>query len=670
MPGKQTNGEIRIGFYVCHCGHNIGQTVDVKAVAAYAEKLPHVVVAREYKYMCSDPGQELIGEDVRASKLNRIIVASCSPLLHEHTFRTAVEKAGLNPFFFQMVNIRENVSWVHTDTAAATQKANDLVRAAVHRVAHHVPLEKKHVAIDPAVLVVGGGIAGIHAALTLANAGKKVTLVEREATIGGHMAKFDKTFPTLDCAACILTPKMSQVKNHPNITLWTYSEVASVEGFVGNYTVRVRRKPRYINEELCVGCMECIEKCVYKEGKTSDEFNVGLSKRKPVYIPFPQATPQVVLIDPEVCIEFKSGKCKKTCVEACDRDAIDFKQKETVEEIRVGTIILATGFKTFDARRVPVYGYGKYPNVYTSLEVERLVNASGPTGGELILRDGRRPKTVGIIHCVGSRDKNTNRWCSRTCCMYSLKLAHLLKEHTDAEVYNFYIDIRAAGKTYEEFYDKLLEENIHFIRGRVAEVTDWAVRPSEEGRLVIRAEDTMIGIVRRVPVDMVVLAVGMEPQTDAGDVRRLFNISCSTEGFFLERHPKLAPVDTFTDGIFIAGACQGPKDIPDSVAQAGAAAAQALALIDRGEIELEPNTAYVEAELCSGCKTCLGLCPYHAITRNEELKKAEINEALCKGCGTCVAGCPSGAIHQHLFEDDMIFSELSGLLEPQPADCC
>jgi heterodisulfide reductase subunit A2 len=670
MHGNGQNGPVRIGFYVCHCGHNIASIVDVKAVAEYVKSLSGVVVSCEYKYMCSDPGQELIQKDIKEHSLNRVIVASCSPLLHEHTFRAAVEKGGLNPYFFQMVNIRENVSWVHTDMKAATEKAKDLARAAVQRVFFHRSLETKHVKIHPDVLVVGGGIAGIHAALTLANAGKKVYLVERDPTIGGHMAMFDKTFPTLDCAACILTPKMSQVKNHPNITLWTYSEVEKVDGYVGNYKISVRRKPRYINEELCVGCMDCIEKCVYKEGKTPDEFNVGLSKRKPIYIPFPQATPQIVVIDPETCIEFKSGRCKKTCVEACDRKAIDFQQKEEIKEIEVGTVILTTGYQTFDATRVPFYGYGKYPNVYTSLEVERLVNASGPTGGELILRDGRHPKTVGIIHCVGSRDKNTNRWCSRTCCMYSLKLAHLLKEHTDAEVYNFYIDIRAAGKSYEEFYDKLLDENVHFIRGRVAEVSDWAVRSSEEGKLIIRAEDTLIGIVRRVPVDMVVLAVGMEPQADSQDVRRLFNISCSTEGFFLERHPKLAPVDTFTDGIFIAGCCQGPKDIPDSVAQAGAAAAQALILIDSGEIELEPNTAYVVQEECSGCRTCLTICPYNAISRDEAKQKAFINEALCKGCGTCVAACPSGAIKQNLFEDEMIFSEIDGLLKMESPACC
>lgn len=667
MNNGNGNSEVRIGFFVCHCGHNIAAMVDCVEVAEYVGKMPGVVLSRDYKYMCSDPGQELIQKDIQEFKLNRIVVASCSPLLHEHTFRTAVEAGGLNPFFFHMVNIREHNSWVHTDRKEATEKAKALARAAIRRVRHHRSLEVKRVAIHPDVLVVGGGIAGIHAALTLAKAGRKVYLVEREPSLGGHMAAFDKTFPTLDCAACILTPKMSEVGSHPNITLWTYSEVTQVDGYVGNYAVKVKRKPRFIDEDACTGCQECISTCVYKEPKFPDEFNHGLGKRKPVYISFPQATPQVVLIDPEVCLNFKRGlltdKCKKTCVEACgEKRAIDFTQKEITQEIKVGSIIVATGFRAFDAGRIPQYGYGTYPNVYTALEVERLVNASGPTGGEVVLRDGKRPEVVGIIHCVGSRDKKTNVWCSRVCCMYSLKLAHLLKEHTHAEVYNFYIDMRTPGKSYEEFYSKLLTEGVHFIRGRVGEVTDWAMTPEEEGKLVIRVEDTLAGFVRRIPVDMVVLATGLEPQPDAQDVRRLFNMSCGTEGFFLERHPKLAPVNTFTDGVFLAGACQGPRDIPDTVAQAGAAAMEALILIDRGYIEQEPNTAWVREEECSGCKSCIPLCPYTAITFDSIKEKAVINEALCKGCGTCVASCPSGSIGQHLFEDDEVFSEIDGIL--------
>lgn len=657
------NGDLRIGFYICHCGHNIGGVVDCAAVAAHIGRQPGVAISRDYRYMCSDPGQELIQQDIREHLLNRIVVASCSPLLHEHTFRRAVEAGGLNPFYFQMVNIREHDSWVHTDPGEATEKAKALALAAVRRVRHHRPLETTRVAINPDVLVVGGGIAGIHAALTLGNAGKNVYLVEREPSIGGHMAKFDKTFPTLDCAACILTPKMSAVRSHENITLWTYSEVAKVEGYVGNYTVTVRRRPRYVNEDLCIGCLECIKSCIYKEAKYPDEFNVGLSKRKPIYIPFPQAVPQVVVIDPERCLQFKTGKCKKTCIEACaDRKAIDLTQQEQLIQIKVGNIIVATGFKLFDAKRIPQYGYGTYPNVITSLELERLVTSSGPTGGEIVLRDGSRPKSVGFILCVGSRDMRTNRWCSRTCCMHSMKLAQLVREHTDADVTIFYMDIRAPGKGCEEFYDKSLKEGIQFVRGRVAEVTDWALSAEEEGKLVIRAEDTLAGLVRRIPVDMIVLAVGMEPQADAQDVRRMFNMSCGSEGWFLEKHPKLAPVSTFTDGVFIAGCCQGPKDIPDSIAQAGAAAAEAMALIDRGYIEQEPNTAYILEDECSGCKSCLPLCPYTAIAFDDVKLKARINPTLCKGCGTCVAACPSGSIKQNLFEDEQVFSEIEGVL--------
>ncbi len=661
-PMKKTNGEVRIGFYICHCGVNIASMVDVKIIQEYASSLPNVAISRDYKYMCSDPGQELIRQDIKEQKLNRLVVAACSPFLHEQTFRSAAMKAGLNPFYFQMVNIREHNAWVHTNRNEATEKAKDLIRAAIHRVNFHKPLERKRVPINPNAVVVGGGIAGIHTALSLANAGKHVYLIEREPTIGGHMAQFDKTFPTLDCAACILTPKMTAVRQHPNITLWSYSEVTKVDGFVGNYKVTVRRKPRYINEELCIGCLDCIEKCVYKEGKTPDKFNLGLSNRKPVYIPFPQAVPQLVVIDEETCIEFKSGKCKKTCVEACaDRNAINFNQKEEIKEIEAGTIVIATGFQTVDPKLIPYYGYGVYSNVYTSLEVERLINASGPTSGQVVLRNGTAPKTIGIIHCVGSRDENTNRWCSRVCCMYSLKLAHLIKERTEAEIYNFYIDMRSPGKSMEEFYNRVASEGVHFIRGRVADIFPEAT-DNQTGRLIVKAEDTLIGRMLKIPVDMVILSVGLEPNSDAQEVRRMFNITCSTEGFYLERHPKLAPVNTFTDGIFLAGCCQGPKDIPDTVAQAGAAACEALQLIDTGYVELEPNTAFVVEEECSGCRTCLTICPYNAITRDDIKNKAVINEVLCKGCGTCVATCPSGSIKQNLFEDEEILSEIKGIL--------
>ncbi len=654
---------MRIGVYICHCGSNIAGVVDVEELARFAQGLPHVALSRHYKYMCSDPGQELVKRDIIELNLNRIVVAACSPNLNEPTFRRAAESAGLNRFLVQMANIREQVAWVTEDKQAATLKAKAHLAAAIRRVAGHEPLQRQFVRIVPRALVVGGGIAGIEAALTLADAGKEVVLVERDPSIGGHMAMFDKTFPTLDCAACILTPKMTAVKLHPNIKMLTYSSVESVEGSVGNYHVKIRRKPRYIDESLCVGCMMCIDGCAFTRAKFPNPFDQGLGLRKPVWIPFPQAVPPIPVVDPEVCLQLARGKCKQGCVEACgERNAFRFDQQETIEEYDVGAIVIATGFKAFDPSAVPYYGYGKYPNVYTSLEVERLLNAGGPTSGKLTLRDGRTPRRVGIIHCVGSRDANYHPYCSRVCCMYAIKLAHLVREKTGAEVTNCYIDVRTPGKGFEEFYNRVQNEGVRFIRGKVADITPAANGAAAEGGLVMQVDDTLLGNIRQIPVDMVILAVALEPQTDANEVRRAFGISCSADGFFLEKHPKLAPVNTANDGVLLAGACQGPKDIPDTVAQANAAAAKALVLIDAGQIELEPNTAWVDEKMCSGCGTCLSLCPYKAIVRDEERKIAVIDQALCKGCGTCVAACPSGAAQQHLFSDDQVNEELEGLM--------
>ena len=1142
----------KVGVYVCHCGHNIAGKVDVERVVASAAAMPGVAVARDYKFMCSDPGQELIQRDIRDGLVNRVVVASCSPLMHGATFRRATEAGGISPFYSQMASIREHVSWVTADSGDATEKAEGLVAGAVQRVAVHEQLDRRRAPVHPDVLVVGGGIGGIHAALTLADAGKHVYLVEREPCIGGQMAKFDKTFPTLDCAACILTPKMVQVGQHPNIDLLSFSEVEQVSGYVGSFKVKVRRKARYINEDACTGCNLCVENCTW-DGILS-EFDHGLGTRPVAYKPFPQAVPAFPVIDragtsrctfscpagikahgyvslirkgeyekaynlvldatplvgslgracyaqceaectraglegplpirrlkrfiadahydggapaaikaappngkqvavvgsgpacltaawqlarngyrvkifeaapepggmlrlaipgyrlpasvverdignvtalgveiatgtrvgnleglrregydailvatgapvstrlgvpgedldgvvcglefleaakrgetatlkgkravivgggnvamdaartamrigaaeelsepeeimvtdaartawrlgaPEVTVAYRRGRaempaypeeveaaeqegtrfsfqvapvevlggehgrvsglrCVRTelgapdasgrrrpepvsgsefvipcevviaaiglrpdamtlaprlataadgtiqadpgtlqtdvpyvfaagdvvsgaldiahavgrgqraafmidrwlqgaeldpagfdtklpvagqadvlarqhparghldprapatrfaaapadfaelepplteaearygaercldcgvcsecgqCIAVCEADAIDLAMRDTEVELDVGAIIVATGYKPFDARRIPEYGYGKYPNVYTAPEVERLLNASGPTQGEIVLRNGGRPRTVGIIHCVGSRDARYNSYCSRVCCMYSLKLAHLIKERTGAEVYSFYIDMRTPGKGYEEFYEKVMREGVHLIRGRVAEVSDEADPPEAEGKLVLRAEDTLAGVVRQIPVDMVVLAVAMEPQADAEHMRRTLNISCGSEGFFTERHAKLAPVSTFTDGVFLAGACQGPKDIPDTVAQAGAAAAEALVLVDRGSVELEPSTAFVDAAKCSGCRTCIGLCPFGALSFDPESGVAVANEVLCKGCGVCVAACPAGAMQQHLFTDEQVLAELEGVLK-------
>jgi heterodisulfide reductase subunit A len=1106
--------EPRIGVYVCHCGSNIAATVDCETVADFARTLPSVVVARDYKYMCSDPGQNLIKEDIKNLELNRVVVASCSPRMHEPTFRRVCQEAGLNPYLFEMANIREHCSWVHEDGGMATEKANALVSAAVRKVYYHEPLEIKEVPVNPNVLVVGGGIAGIQAALTIANSEHKVYLVEREPSIGGHMAQLDKTFPTLDCSACILTPKMSLAGSHPYIELLTYSELEEVSGYVGNFRVKIRKKPRYVDIDKCTGCGECANGCPVE---IPSQFDLALANMKAIYRPFPQAVPNAFVIEkrgyppcraacpagvnaqgyialisrgkfkeavevvrrtmpfPAVCgrvcnrpceldcergkldepiairalkrfigdyerkvgrekaspvpktkeekiaiigsgpaglacaydliregypvtvfealpqaggllrygipeyrlpkevldneisyieelgLEIKtntpvgdlgqlfergykaiflatgaqashkmgipgedargvlhaldflkqadsgtkvsigkrvavvgggnaaidasrvasrlgaeevtivyrrsraempadkseieetehegikihflatpvkvlaqngalsgiecirmelgepdaSGRCRpvpikgseftlnvdnviiaigqavdkatlpkelaytgwgtlsvdpvtletnidgafaggdvvsgpagvieaiaagkeaalsidrylrgidlregrptaiervspvakegvqrkpragmpsldvekrlgsfaevergfdeKTaieeakrclncaacsecleCLKLCEAGAINHEMKEEIVEVEVGSIIVATGFQAFDPSPIYQYGYKRIDNVITGLEFERMINASGPTGGKVVLKDGREPEMVAIIHCVGSRDKNYHEYCSRVCCMYSMKFAHLIREHIpNSEVYEFYIDMRSFGKGYEEFYNRMLDEGVIFVRGRPAEVIP------QNGRLVVQCEDTLADCQRHIPVDLVILSTGLEPQPDADEVARLLKISRSADGFFLERHPKLEPVSTATDGIFIIGCCQGPKDIPDTVAQASAAAAEALAMISKGRVVIEATTAVVDEEHCSGCKTCVLLCPYGAISFDEEKKVAVINEALCKGCGTCAGACPSGAITSKHFTTEEILAQIEGVL--------
>ncbi len=650
--------EVRTGVYICHCGSNIAGTVDVAQVSQYAGGLDSVVIARDYRFMCSDPGQDLIKQDIKNLGLNRVVVASCSPQMHEPTFRRVCEDAGLNRYLFQMANIREHCSWVTEDHGEATEKAKALVRAAVRRVFYHQPLEVKEVPVNPNTLVVGGGIAGIQAALDIADSEHKVYLVEREPSIGGHMIQLDKTFPTLDCSACILTPKMSDVGSHPYIELMSYSEVEEVSGYVGNFKVKIRRKARYVDEDKCTGCGVCQEKCPWK---VSSEFEVGLGERKVIYTPFPQAVPNVPVIDRPNCVYFQKGKCR-ACEKFCEAGAIDFEQEDKLVEVEVGNIIVATGFQPFDPSLATEYGYGKFDDVITALQFERLCNATGPTGGHIQLKDGSAPRSVALIHCVGSRDKNYHDYCSRVCCMYALKHAHLIMEKSDAKVNQIFTDIRCFGKDYEDFYQRLLGEGVNFVRGKVRQVVNANGKEAEQGRLIITAEDPDNGRVTQVPADMVVLCAAIEARSDAEEIARIFSVSRKADGFFMERHPKLDPVATMTEGIFVVGCCQGPKDIPDTVSQASAAAAQALAMISRGKVEIEAAIAVIDEELCAGCKVCNLLCPYNAISFDEEKKVSRINEALCKGCGTCAAACPSGAITSRHFTTEEIMSEIEGAL--------
>ncbi len=665
--------ERKIGVYVCHCGSNIGGVINVPNVTEFASHLDSVTVAREYRFMCSDPGQAMIKEDINNLGLNRVVVASCSPQMHEPTVRRAVLSTGLNPYLFEMANIREHASWVTEDPEEATEKAKALISAAVRRVYYQEPLEPHDVPVNPNTLIVGGGIAGIQAALEIADAGHKVYLVEKDPSIGGHMIQLDKTFPTLDCSACILTPKMTQVGQHPNIELLTYSAVQEISGYMGNFKVKVIKKARYVDSVKCTGCNRCSELCPQN---VPSEYEAGLGKRKAIYISFPQAVPHKAVIDADRCAHLiglakgKNNVCRlcqmgipKKNIPGCEANAIDFTQKDEIVNLDVGNIILATGYQLFDPSSMFKYGYGRLDNVITSLEFERMVSSSGPTAGRILLKSGEEPERVAIIHCVGSRDTNYHEYCSRVCCMYSMKFAHLLREHLpETEVYEFYIDVRSPGKGFEEFYNRVLKEGTIFYRGRPGEVTDVAETPEEKGKLIVRFENTLVGKQLRLPVDMVVLSCGLEAQKDAREVARIFNISTDAAGFFIEKHPKLDPVATMTDGVFVAGCCQGPKDIPDTVAQASAAAARVLSLIARGKVQTEPAIAEIAEERCSGCRICNELCPYTAITFDEEKKVSQINGALCKGCGACVAACPSAAITHKHFTNEQIMAEIEGIL--------
>ena len=977
----------RIGFYICHCGINIASKVRVKEVAEYAATLPGVVVARDYLFMCSDPGQELVEKDIKEHDLDCVVVSACSPRMHEKTFRAACQRAGLNPYkAFHMVCVREHVSWVTESEDEATKKAKIVVKAGINRVTKQSPLIPSNFSVNTNTLVVGGGIAGMQASLDIAKAGYKVYLVEKGSTVGNHMLQYDKTFPTLDCAACIGTPKMVAVGQHPNIELITHAKVEEVQGFIGNFKVKVHKKPRYVKEDVCTGCGDCVKVCPVTR---PNEWDVGIADRKAIYRSFPQAVPIAFIIDkqgaapcraacpahvsvqgfialmgegkhkealrlfkqdnpfPSVCarlchhpcekactrkdveqplairhlhryigdldlqsdapyvpeisasrtekvaivgagpagltaayylaqkgyqvtvfeqravkggrmaagvpehllpkdilakeigiieqmgvdiktdvtfgkdvtseslqkdgcqalflatgrpgdhtsgmlskeemqrvgltgkghldidpltlqsraewifaggeavqgpktvieaiasgkqaaesidrflngksldegrekiwdsvrpdisgkhkveredpprqsVKDESGKERKVisgfteeqvqrevkrclecgvcsecyqCVDACMPKAIDHDMQPETLEIEVGSIVVATGFDLMDPTPMTQYGYGRHRNVFTSFEFERLSNATGPTSGKILIRDDegkftKTPKSVAILHCIGSRDKNHHQYCSRVCCMYALKFAHLLKDKCghDTQVYNFYIDMRCFGKGYEEFYKKVQEEGVRMIRGKAGQITEL-----DDKTLVVRAEDTLSGRMLEINVEMAILCMAIEPRKDAQDVARTFGITTGAEGFFQEQHPKLEPVSTPSSGVFLAGVCQGPKDIPDTVAQAKGAAAECLALSSSGTVEISPMVSSIDPDICIGCQACIGLCAYGAITFNAYKGVSEVNEAVCKGCGSCAGHCPSGAVKVRHFTDRQIFAEIDGLLDQRIA---
>ncbi len=638
----------RIGVFLCDCGSNIASVVNMEMLGESIREIPDVEMVSEYKYVCSKPGQQMIKDNIKKYKLNGIVIASCSPRMHEPTFRQTLREIGLNPFLLEIANIREHVSWIHAnDPEAATEKAIDLVRMAIARARLLEPLAEPEVLIKKSTLIVGGGIAGISAALDLANAGFKVYLVEKEPSIGGKMSRWDKTFPTLDCSSCILTPRMAEVGNHPNITLLTLAEVAQVDGFVGNFQVKIKQKPRYVDIEKCTSCGDCGDICPVD---VPADFEAHLSYRKAIYIQFAQAVPSAYLLDMDNCLGVDAVRCGK-CKGVCEADAINYDDAEKTIEIEVGTIIVSTGFELFDAAEKQEYGYGVFPNVVNLGEVERMLNSAGPTQGQVVRpSDLKKPEKIVYIQCVGSRDELTNKYCSRICCMTAIKQARMITDKTDSKVYVFYIDLRTFGKGYEEFYESTAEAGVTFIRGRVGEI----LQNDDTNSLIVRGEDTLLGKpIQLDDIGLVVLSTGVVAPESTKRVAQALNLSLSPDGFLLEAHPKLRPVDSFNDGIFVAGMAQGPKDIPDTVAQAKAAAAGAMALMGKGKITVEPYYSVVDEDMCAGCQVCISVCPYNAVSLNER-NHAEVNPALCKGCGTCTSACASCAIKSQHYTDGQI----------------
>lgn len=659
----------RIGVFVCHCGTNIASTVDVKAVAEALGKEPAVVFSTDYPYMCSEAGQNIIKEAIKEHKLEGVVVCSCSPRMHEATFRKTVQAAGLNPYLLEVANIREQCSWIHKDKTEGTAKAIVLGRAAIAKVQLNTPLIAGESPVVKRALVIGGGIAGIQTALDIADAGYEVDIVEKQPTIGGKMTQIDKTFPTLDCSSCILTPKMVDCAQNEKITIYSYSEVEAVTGFVGNFSVKIRRKARYVDETKCTGCGVCTEKCPVKN--VPNEYNLGMNNRHAAYIPFAQAIPNVAVIDAAHCNKFKTGKCG-ICQKLCSAGAINYEQEDTIIEEKYGAIVAATGYNPISVEKYDEFAYSQSKDVVTSLEFERILKADGPTEGHLQrMSDGKQPKTIVFVQCVGSRDTSGcgKEYCSKICCMYTAKHAMYCREkYPDTEVYVFYIDVRTPGKNYDEFYRRAVEQyGVHYIKGMVGKVS-----PKADGTLHVQASDLITNEQLHISADMVVLAAAIEPDKSARPLATMLTASMDTNDFFTEAHAKLRPVESPTAGVFLSGVCQGPKDIPETVAQAGAAASKVIGLLAKDKLSCNPCVSHSNEAMCNGCSTCANVCPYGAITYEDKdfsrrkdgsmiRRVAVVNEAVCQGCGACTVACPSGAMDLKGFSTSQIMAEVDAI---------
>ncbi len=647
----------RVGIYICSCGTNISDTLDLNDLARYSSGLDDVAYVKIHHLLCSEEGKNFLTDDILHQKPDRVVIAACTPKEHEKTFRNALLKANFNPYLFQMVNLREQVAWVTGDKSRAKEKAQWYIRAAVKRVALHEPLEQQEIDCNSNVLIIGAGVAGMEAALTLAQSGRKVCLVERNSFIGGKVIQYEEVFPTMECSSCMLEPKMDEILHHENIELLTCSQVQEVLGFVGNFIVRIEKRAAYVDKEKCVGCGACYEQCPIS---MKNAFDYNLSDRKAIDLPFQGALPNVPVIDKKSCLRFNGQDCT-ICKQACHFDAINYDERDEVIERRVGGIIVTTGFELLDPSVLPFFGYGRIPEVYTSLEFERILSQNGPTTGKILMKNAEEPKSLAIIHCVGSRDKGMKDYCSGVCCLYAVKFAHMVRKRLPTvKVYDFYADWCVPGKDGQSFLDSIGEwKNFKVIRTSLP--LNVKVHQSRE-KINLFCVD-MSGKQRRISVDMVVLCPAMIPATDSKRLSEILSISQDKEGFFAEGHKTLEPVSTTFEGIFIAGCAQGPKDIQGSIAQGAASAGKILSMLVPGKkLEINAMTAEIEEDACSGCMICLGLCPYKAISFDSKKGIAVVNSVLCKGCGTCVAACPSGSARSRHFTKEQVSTEIVEVL--------
>lgn len=646
----------RIGVFICHCGGNISNVIDVETLAKEIGKIDGITLVTTYQYVCSAPGQDLIKEKISQYNLDAYIIAACSHTLHETTFRNLAKEAGINPYQVEIANIREQDSWVHEDSEKALQKAVRIIKSIIEKTRLNENLMPIEVPVTKKVLIVGAGIAGIQAALDIANAGYEVTLVEKRATIGGHMAQISKTFPTLDCSQCIMTPRMVEVSHHKNITLLTSSEIEEVSGYVGNFQVKIKKKSLYVDPDKCTLCDKCTEVCPVE---VDSEHDCGIKKRKAIYIPFPQAVPATYTLDEDACLGLLPLACGE-CIKVCEPGAINYDLENQLIEDNFGAIIVATGYEVYPILNLKEYGAGQVPDVIDGLQFERLLYLDSATGcGLRRPSDGKVPKNIVFVHCAGSRDPELhNAYCSRICCMYASKQAMLYKGVVpDGKAYLFYIDIRSGGKGYEEFVQRVREKHdATYLRGKVSKVF------RDNGKVVVWGADTLTGEKIEIKADLVVLATTMVPSPRIRELANKLKLNIDEYGFTQEAHPKLKPVESLSSGIFMAGCAQFPRDIPDTVASASGAASKVMALLCRDSLEREPIVAKVDEELCSGCKMCISICPYDAREFDEEKNIVEVNAAKCEACGSCVVVCPSGATQQLNYSDAQIKKMINAII--------